>query len=300
MAHRRSRPKAIEPRLYSEARVEEIEAFNHKDEPLRLGSTEEMFDNGGWARFVLPTSNMVVHLKVRTELWREKDEKGNIVHRVQNASPQDALREWFMVRKATRRDSPNIFDVRQLLPFWNYGTDRPLKHRDCGSIHLQGRRRVSGYPVNAHQLWEGCDCRGPNPADVHAALDPENRLPFMTAAPPEAVPAENRWIHAGIDLASPIDEQIKEIKDACRKLQTMSYAVAGLSRPRAARSESSRDTIIFTMHYSAGLTVPEIAEQFFSDEDRDAAIKKTKKILERTRKAVRAAGLDIPRFRRRP
>ncbi|MCP3994477.1 MAG: hypothetical protein GY722_05345 [bacterium] len=122
----------------------------------------------------------------------------------------------------------------------------------------------------------------------------------MTAPPPDAVPPENRWIHAGIDLASPLDEQIKEIKRTCGKLRAMSYTVAGLPQPRNARSEPARDTMIFTMHYAAGLTVPEIAEQFFGEENRSSAIKKTKKILERTSEAVRAAGLDVPKFRRRP
>lgn len=207
----------------------------------------------------------------------------------EGGSPYEAMREWFVHNAATR---DKRLDVRTLLPLWNYGPGPAMKEMACGEVHIEGTRKAGwGQEVlRAHEIFFVSGYRGFNPYEVAAAIEPERRLPFFGSLGQDPIPPRARWVNAPIDLAQPIEPQLEELRTTLMQIRDYVYRLAKAPVPRPSRHETSRDVLIFTLKYSAGFTVPEIAKTIFGEEDQNAAQEKVKTILKRIRRVLKRGG----------
>ena len=283
MAKRGGKSKRC-PRLYTEESRENIEYYNHTDRPFILGEVlqEHLPANDWWISFVLPESSVEVHLKLHP-----------------GVSPSDAIQEWFILEELAKVSGPMPFNLKRVLPFWNFGLDSKIEQQPCGQLHLAGHRTVSwSFMTDAHAVWVESGCRGIRPPDLLAFLDPDNRLPFMSAPGSNHVAPEERWLYVAIDMARPLEDQFKATKATCRKLQNTALALAGQKKARPRARDTRRNVWIYTLHYSGGLRVPRIAELVFEKEDQDSAQLKVKACIRDVNAAIREAGLEPPKFGR--
>lgn len=121
-------------------------------------------------------------------------------------------------------------------------------------------------------------------------LDPRE---IMRVLAPEPVPLT---IFVKIDTDADIDAQIKKFKEWNRKAQgEIGKHSAAVKRRHA---EAARDTLIFTLRYTAGLQTRHIAKSLFrrelSPENPDSPDDRVRQVLTRIKKALLAAGMSIP------
>ena len=268
-AQRRTLPK---PKHFLDAKVEPIELAGGRDtSPTFLGDPHEgpRKKKGGWVEFVLPEKQLLVRLRLPF--------RGN---------PYLARQEWLVRDEASVHDEEQPFDVHRIVDAWNAGMDPKLTVDEKGGVHLGGQRGVAWkHMADALEVWSRSGRRGVYPPDLAAVLDPDHRVPLLTPPLSGHTPPENRWISISLDLMGPLDEQLKQIRERVKRLRSYAFVVAGRTPGRPGAREVGRDVLIFTLHYSAALTVPEIAKVVFPKENQDSAESKIRKRIT----AIRAA-----------
>ena len=267
--HRRKLPR---PTHYIDEKVESVEMSIGKDtSPIFYGDPHECTrkKKGGWVEFGLPNKQLVVRLLLPF--------RGN---------PYLARQEWLVRDEALTTDDVRPFDVHRVINAWNAGSDPKLTVDVNGGVQLAGQRGVIWkHMADAIEIWSSSGQRGIYPPDLAAVLDPDHRVPVLTPPLADHAPPENRWISISLDLMGPLDEQLKQIRERVKRLRSYAFMVAGRPPARPGAKEVGRDVLIYTLHYSAGLTVPEIAKAVFPKERQDPAKSKIKKRIT----AIRAA-----------
>ena len=121
---KRNRPsgKLGRPRFYTEKRAGNAKYRTRSAHPMLLDDLKSVVtesrrgwvigSEGGWVGFIPPGESAEVQL-----------------HIPPGGDPYEAMREWFFRREATRRRTSK-FDVRRLLPVWNYGSPMPRAEID--------------------------------------------------------------------------------------------------------------------------------------------------------------------------
>lgn len=206
----------------------------------------------------------------------------------EGGQPYEAMREWFFRREAAKTKRPGVFDLNRVAQLWNLGPGPHLTKEPCGWLHLSGSRHVHWGPdiQRAIEVWEKSNYRGFCPYDLLAYLEPDQYLPFLASHPKPDNPADSRWLHVALDLARPLEGQFDEIQARCEEIRKYTLLLVGQKRSRPGRHEIRRDILVFTLHYSAGLTVPEVARKVFPKESQDSARRKVKDIIRRVRRAI--------------
>jgi hypothetical protein len=273
------RPKALgRPRYYLSESTRHITLRKLSDRPVKLGEFYSVGNQpgGGWARFIPPKESIEVRLKIP-----------------QGGKPYEAMREWFIRRGARRSRRQREFNLASLAPLWNLGGFPQLEEEACGSLHLSGSY-ITQWPTDAIAVWADSGCQGIHPAHIWAILEPEHRFPFFHSPGKSPVPPKNRWLYLPVDLARPLEKQFDEGRRTVEQIRDYAFLLSRMPIPRPGRRDSLRKVLIFTLHYSAGRSIPEIAKELFSEESKDSRFSKVKGILREVRSAIINAGFSPP------
>lgn len=275
------------PRHFRSAVVRRIKAKNHSTRPIVLGEFPSVGNQtgGGWASFVPAGESKEVRLRVP-----------------EGGEPYEAMREWFFRREAAKSKRPKMLDLNRTALLWNYGGGPLMSKEKCGTLHLSGTRTVSWGPYiqEAIKVWEDSGCQGVYPPNLLAYVEPDQHLPFLPwhAHPDNA--RDNRWLSVAVDLGRPIEDQFEQIQKRCKEIREYALLLVGIKPQRPGRHEVRRDILAFTLHYSAGLTIPQVAKELFPHESPLSRERKTKDIIRRVRRAYNSQLLRSQRHTPRP
>lgn len=208
----------------------------------------------------------------------------------ERGSPSAAMLEWF-IQDAISSGTMD-FDVRSLPPLWEHGPGPSMKLEACGYVHVGGTRHAGWGPevLMAHQVYAATNYQGLNPYEVAAAIEPDRRLPFFGSLGRDPIPPEARWVYPAIDLGQSVEPQLEGLRETLTRMRDYVHRLAGKPIPRPSRHETSRDVLIFTLKYSAGLTDQAIVKIVFPEENQVAAEAKVRTILKRIRRILRQGG----------
>lgn len=253
------------PRFYLEERTEPTRLRNPNDHPVGLAGFDKAAAEGGWMSFIPPRESIEIHLLVP-----------------RGGDPNEAMREWCVRTRVQKLSRPRVFDARELLPIWNFGSSVPRAEIDAdGHLRIETYAKVPWDHVDAAmRVWTDGGRRGPSPIDLMTALES-----------PATIPRKNRWVSVSLDLSRPLDDQIRSAKELLRVAQSYARMLTGRRPAPRVKRELRRDILIYMLKYSGRRRIREISSVLFPGESIDSAERKVKDILRDMRARLKEVGL---------